>query len=98
MTLKIAEVEKCVLTVEEAMSTNISPIENSMANIREQIKSEIEHFIKIKPSPLRLIGLPVRASYALRRSCLMPSKVFQDVLLTSDNLHKSVQLGQLTFY
>ena len=31
------------------MSTKISAVENSMANIRDYIKSEIEHFIKIQP-------------------------------------------------
>ena len=58
MTLKIAEVHKSVSIVEESMSTKISVIEesmsnrvsaveNSMANIREQIKSEVEQFMKI---------------------------------------------------
>ena len=58
MTIKIAEVEKSVLIVEESMSTKISVIEesvsnkisaveNSMANIREQIKSEVEQCMKL---------------------------------------------------
>ena len=52
MILKIAEVEKSVLSVEEAMSIKICGVENSMANIREQIKSEIEHVIKIQPKQM----------------------------------------------
>ena len=52
MTLKIAEVEKSVLTVEEVMSTKISAVENSMANIREQIKIEVEQCMKIQPKQI----------------------------------------------
>ena len=46
MTLKIAEVEKSVLTVEEAMSTKI---ENSITNIKEQIKNEVKQRLKLQP-------------------------------------------------
>ena len=63
MTLKIAEVKKSVSIVEESMSTKlpviqesvsnkIFAVENSMANIREQIKSEVEHCLKIQPKQL----------------------------------------------
>ena len=59
MTLKIAEVEKSVLTVEESMSTKISVIEetmsnkicaveDTMANIKEQIINKVEQFMKIQ--------------------------------------------------
>ena len=60
MTLKIAEVEKYVLIVEESMSTKTSVIEESMSkkipavensttNIREQIKNEVEQFMNTQP-------------------------------------------------
>ena len=52
MTLKIAKVEKSVLTVEEVISTKISAVENSMANIREQIKIEVEQCMKIQPTQI----------------------------------------------
>ena len=59
MTSKIAEVEKSVLTVEEVMSTKISAVENSMANIREQIKSEVEQCMKIQPKQISEQTVPV---------------------------------------
>ena len=48
----IRDREKSVLTVEEVMSTKISAVENSMANIREQIKSEVEQCLKMQPKQL----------------------------------------------
>ena len=59
MTLKIAEVEKCVSSVEESMPnkraeveksvTSVekamsTKIEDSITNIKEQIKNEVEQF------------------------------------------------------
>ena len=59
MTLKIAEIEKSVSIVEEWISTKISAVENSMANIREQIKSEVEQFLKIQPKQISEQTVPV---------------------------------------
>ena len=49
MTLKIAEVEKSVLTVEEIMSTKISAVEDSITSIKKQIQIEVEQCMKIQP-------------------------------------------------
>ena len=49
MSNKIAEGEKSVSSVEEAMLIKISTVEDSIANITEQIKSEVKQFMKIQP-------------------------------------------------
>ena len=45
--------------VKESMSTKIYAVENSMAKIRGQIKSEIEHFIKIQPKQISEQTVPI---------------------------------------
>ena len=49
MSNEIAEVEKCVLSVEEALSTKI---EDSITNIKEQIKNEVEQCLKLQQKQL----------------------------------------------
>ena len=49
MSSKIGEVEKSLTSVGKAMSTII---ENSIANIKDQIKSKVEEYTKIQPKQI----------------------------------------------
>ncbi len=39
-----------MLTMGEAMSTKMSAVEDSIANIKEQMKTEVERFMKVQTS------------------------------------------------
>ena len=60
MSNKLAEVEKPVSSVEKAMSTKI---EDSITNIKEQIKNEVERCLKLQPKQLCEQTVPMPVSY-----------------------------------